>query len=83
MINSATALDLHKKLINVIRAQAIIVEPETIYLERALEISLNSGLPIYDTPYIAQAEKYGEILTSDKRQAELARSLNIKVHLVE
>lgn len=83
LIDSVTALDLLRKLIGIIEAKVIVVEAEATYLERALEISLNSRLPVYDSLYIAQAEKYGELLTSDRRQAESARSLGVTVHLVE
>jgi predicted nucleic acid-binding protein len=37
---------------------------------------------VYDALYIAQAENYGEILTSDEKQGEIARKLGIKVHKI-
>ena len=61
----------------------ITIESEVKYLDRAADIALKYKLPIYDSLYIAQALKYGELLTSDKEQAKVAKVLNIKVHYVE
>ncbi len=83
LIDAATALELFRKLMKLIETQVIMVEPEIMYLQKALEISLNSGLPIYDALYIAQAERYGEILTSDEKQARVARTLGVVVHYIE
>jgi len=83
LIDRDTALELFRRLIRVIETGVVVVEPEGKYLERALELSLNSGLPIYDALYIAQAERYGELLTSDKQQMRTAGSLGIRVHYIE
>jgi len=60
----------------------IALEPEAGYVQAALRIALEHGVTFYDSLYIAQARRYGELLTSDKRQAEAAAKLGIKVHLV-
>lgn len=83
LVGVDTAPNLFQKLMKVVDVQVIIVEPENTYLERALEISLNSGLPVYDALYIAQAERYGEILTSDESQVGIARALGVKVRYIE
>jgi len=79
LINSTTALELLRRLLRLVQSQVIVLEPEAMYLNRALEISLNSGLTIYDALYIAQAEKYGELLTFDEKQAETAKSMGITI----
>ena len=48
---------------------------------RALEIALEHGLTVYDAIYVAQAEKLGELLTSDEERGKVAGSLGIKVYL--
>ncbi len=58
------------------------IEPEDAYLEAALQIALEHGTTLYDSLYLAQARRYGELLTSDGRQAEVAERLGVKVYLV-
>ncbi|WP_194840486.1 type II toxin-antitoxin system VapC family toxin [Hyperthermus butylicus] len=41
------------------------------------------GVTLYDALYIAQARRKGELLTSDRKQAEIASRNGIKVYLVE
>jgi len=53
------------------------------YVEPALRIALERGVTLYDSLYIAQARRYGELLTSDRGQAEVAAELGVRVHLVE
>lgn len=58
------------------------LKSESQYLLRALEIALGRGVTLYDALYVAQALRYGELLTCDERQAEVAQSLGIEVYLV-
>ena len=60
----------------------IVLENELKYLDRAFEIALEHGLTVYDALYVAQAEKLGELLTSDEEQGEVASALGIAVYLV-
>jgi len=39
-------------------------------------------LTVYDALYVAQAEKLGELLTSDREQGRVAEKLGATVHLV-
>jgi predicted nucleic acid-binding protein len=65
-------------------AQEIIVfEPLGKYLSPAQKISVEEKVSIYDALYIAQAQKYGRILTSDKKQSEIAQKLEIEVEFIE
>ena len=60
----------------------MILEPETDYLEAALQLALDHGVTLYDSLYLAQARRLGELLTSDERQAEVAAKLDIEVRLI-
>ncbi len=82
MISPQEALRLFKGLKRLVDVSVIILENEGAYLDEALEIALRHGVTIYDSLYIAQAKRYGELLTSDERQAEVAKQLKLKVHLV-
>ena len=73
---------LYRALLRLVDTGVIILEPEASYAEEALKIALQEGLTIYDSLYLAQARRLGELLTSDERQAETAAKLNVKVHLV-
>ncbi len=73
------ALKILKKLID---ENIIILEDQWIYLDKALEIAIVYGLTIYDSLYIAQALKRGELLTSDDKQAKIADILGVKVFRV-
>jgi len=53
------------------------------YLKAAQEISITEEIPIYDALYIAQAQKYRKLLTSDKKQSKIARALGISVEFVD
>ena len=83
LISSDAAFKLLEGLTQLIKAQVIVVELEDAYLKRALELAFSTGVTVYDTLYLAQAEKHGELLTSDKRQAKAAEQLGIKVYYVE
>lgn len=54
--------------------QIVDIEKSKNYVERALEISLMEGLPIYDSLFITLAKDKNEsLITSDKKQAEIAK----------
>ncbi|AAL81476.1 PIN domain-containing protein [Pyrococcus furiosus DSM 3638] len=61
----------------------ITFEPLENYLWDAMNIAISWGIPIYDALYLAQAKKYGKLLTSDKEQWKIAKKLGIKVEYVE
>jgi len=76
------ATGLYRALLRLIEAGVVILEPETDYLEAALQLALDHGVTLYDSLYLAQARKLGELLTSDERQAEVAAKLDIEVRLI-
>ena len=76
-------LELYDALRRLVKERIILLERQELYLDEAFRISLNRGLSIYDSLYIAQALKFGELLTSDVKQAKEAEELGLRVHLVE
>ncbi len=82
VIDAETALRLAKHLRRLVETEVIVLEDESMYLDKALEIALNNGITVYDALYIAQALRYGELLTCDEKQAEVAQRLGVKVYLV-
>jgi len=82
IIKQDEAIKLYQALLKLIETGVIVLEPEMNYLKTALQIALEQGITLYDSLYLAQARKLGELLTSDEKQAEVATKLNIKVHLI-
>jgi predicted nucleic acid-binding protein len=76
------AIQLYSSLEKLAKSQVIVLEDELTYMRRAVEIALRYGITIYDALYIAQAEKYGELLTSDEKQGSIARELGIRLHML-
>jgi len=65
------------KAVEVVRAllenRIVRISPEQPLLVEALELSIKTGLTIYDSVYIALARRLGtELITSDRKQAEKA-----------
>lgn len=56
------------------------IESQEQYLVEAFEISIKNKITIYDALFITFAKKRGlELITSDMKQADVARELGIKV----
>jgi len=62
--------------------EVLIFESPVSYLAEAEKIAINEKIPVYDAVYLAQAKKYGFILTSDKRQSGAAKNMRISVEYV-
>lgn len=82
IIKQDEALRLYHALLKLMEAEVIILEPEIKYVGTALQIALQQGITLYDSLYLAQAQRLGELLTSDEEQAEIASNLSIKVRLI-
>jgi len=52
-------------------------------LSRAQEIAMKENITIYDSLYIAQAERYGGLITGDMKQRKAAEKMKINVNFVE
>lgn len=66
-----------------LKEDVVIFEPFEGYLEGAMKISIDEKIPIYDVLYLAQAKKYGGLLTSDEKQWKIAKKIGIKAEYVE
>lgn len=82
-ITKDTATLLYKQLKRMIEEEILIIDPENLYIDKAFEISIKHKITFYDSIYLAQALKYGELLTSDQNQAEIGKKLDIKTHYIE
>ncbi len=72
----------YKILNRIISEEIIRIEGQEKYMDKAMHIAIENMITVYDSLYIAQALEYGELLTSDKRQAEIAEKLGIKVYYI-
>ena len=62
-----------------LRRTALRIESQDVYLGQALEIALKNDATIYDSLFIAQAlTKKAILVTSDRKQAEIASRLGIR-----
>lgn len=77
-ISKNMALAIYNVLKKFIDEEIIVLESQEKYVDKSFNIAVENGITVYDAMYIAQALKYGELLTSDKKQAEVAKKLNIK-----
>lgn len=68
IIKQDEAIRLYKAFLKLVEKEVITLEPETKYIEIALQIALQHGITLYDSLYLAQAQKRGELLTSDKNK---------------
>ncbi|MCD6536018.1 MAG: type II toxin-antitoxin system VapC family toxin [Thaumarchaeota archaeon] len=70
------------KAVEVVRAllenKIVRIAPEQPLLVEALELSIKTGLTIYDSTYIVLARRLGtELITSDRKQAEKAEEAGV------
>ncbi len=75
-------IELLKALKKLVEERVVVLESEDLYIEKGFEIAISYGVTLYDALYVAQALKHGELLTSDEKQAEVAKVLGIEVHFV-
>ncbi len=68
--NKAEALSL-------ISSYSLSIEPSSSYTKEGLRLAIKEKITVYDAVYIVQARKYGTLLTSDWKQAEISESLRI------
>ena len=75
-------LQIYRQLRRLVDEDVVILEGQEAYISRAVEVALHHGITVYDSLYIVQALRRGELLTSDGRQAEVARSLGVTTYYV-
>ena len=84
LITREQALGLYEQMRKLIEEEVIILEPSEKYLQEALKITINYDIPIYDSLFLAQARSLrAELITSDKRQKEVAREIGTETTYIE
>ena len=84
LITREQALGLYEQMRKLIEEEVIILEPSEKYLQEALKIAMDYDLSIYDSLFLAQARNLrAELITSDKRQKEVAREIGIEATYIE
>ena len=84
LITREQALGLYEQMRKLIEEEVIILEPSEKYLQEALKIAMDYDLPIYDSLFLTQAKNLrAELITSDKRQEEVAREIGIEATYIE
>ena len=83
-ITREQAFGLYEQMMKLVKGRVIVVEPSEKYLEGALEIAMECGIPIYHGLFLAQARVLkAELITSDKRQGEVAKEIDVDVAYIE
>ena len=67
----------------IVEEEVISIESQLYYIDKAMNIAIENKISVYDSLYLAQALKYGELLTSDKIQAKIAKRIGIETHFIE
>jgi len=84
LITREQALGLYEQVTKLVREEVIMLEPSEKYLQEALKIAMDYDLPIYDSLFLTQAKNLrAELITSDKRQEEVAREIGIEATYIE
>jgi len=84
LITREQALGLYEQMTKLVREEVIILEPSEKYLQEALKIAVDYDLSIYDSLFLTQARNLrAELITSDKRQEEVAREIGIEATYIE
>jgi predicted nucleic acid-binding protein len=66
-----------------IKENIIRLEEELKYLDDAFRIALENNITVYDALYIAQALRLKvTLVTSDRKQAQVAKGLGVSVHYI-
>jgi len=66
-----------------VREGVVALEDESKYIEEAFRIAIENEISIYDSLYLAQALKLeAQLLTSDRRQAQVAERLLVSTRYI-
>jgi len=84
LITVEQAFGLYERVMRLVNEEVIIVEPSKKHLKKALKISVECDVPIYDGLFLAQAKTLSaKLITGDKRQEEVAKEIGVDVVYVE
>jgi len=83
-IDEDQGLNLLERVMKLVEEDVLRLEPVSSYLREVLKISLRYGITIYDSLFIAQAKSLNvKLITSDRKQVEVARDLGVGTVLIE
>ena len=83
-IDEDQGLNLLERVMRLVEEGVLRLESASSYLRRALEISLRYGITVYDSLFIAQARSLNvKLVTSDRKQVEVARNLGVETIFIE
>ncbi|USS41042.1 type II toxin-antitoxin system VapC family toxin [Thermococcus aggregans] len=84
LITREQAIGLYEQMRKLIEEEVVILEPSEKYLREALEIAVGYDIPIYDSLFLAQARNLkAKLITSDKRQRDVAREIGLGIVYIE
>ena len=84
LITREQAVGLYEQMRKLIEEEVIILEPSEKYLREALKIAVDYDIPIYDSLFLAQARSLkAKLITSDRRQRDVAREIGVEVVYIE
>jgi predicted nucleic acid-binding protein len=83
VIDASAGLRVYSALKRLVSEGVVRIESKLLYIGKAAEIAFSHGISLYNSLYIAQALKYGKLLTSDRKQAGVAKLLGVEVYYVE
>jgi len=83
-IDEDQGLNLLERVMRLVEEDVLRLESASSYLRRALEISLRYGITVYDSLFIAQARSLdAKLVTSDRKQVEVAQDLGVETIFIE
>lgn len=59
------------------------VEEFQKHVDDAMKIAISENITIYDALYLVQANSHGELISSDKKQSEIAKKIGIHSIFIE
>jgi len=83
LIKEEQALKLYEQMMRLIKEEIIVIEPSVKYLQDALKIAMGYSITVYDALFLAQAKALNaKLVTSDRRQKEIAEDIGIPVEYI-
>jgi len=83
-IDEDQGLNLLERVMKLVEENVLRLESASSYLREALKISLRYGITVYDSLFIAQARSLNvKLITSDRKQIEVAQDLGVETVLIE
>ena len=83
-IDENQGLNLLERVMKLVEEDVLRLESALSYLREAWKISLRYRITVYDSLFIAQARSLNvKLITSDRKQVEVAQDLGVETVLIE